>query len=140
MRSMVRTKVGNRGVVLGLLGLIWVVLGTTVSEHLHPTLIHEKMPLWSAVLIWSVPGAFAMVATVRHQLDPSAWGLLIVGPTVRLVSYGWGWATGTYADGWRGLLVWAAVALLVNRCAAGLDRPAPWDGRERRTWTQPDGQ
>lgn len=138
MRRRVVARVGNRGIVLGLLGLIWVVLGTTVSEHTYPTLIHEKMPLWSAVLIWSVPGALALVATVRHTLDPTAWGLLIVGPAVRLVSYGWGWVTSTYPDGWRGLLVWAAVAVLVNRCAAGLDR-APLDGGGH-PWTQQDGQ
>jgi hypothetical protein len=140
MRALIRTTVGNRGVVLAVLGLIWVILGTTVSEHERPTLIHERMPLWSAVLIWSVPGAFAIIATVRHRMDPTAWGLLIIGPTVRLVSYGWGWVTGAYPDGWRGLVVWAAVVVLVNRCAAGLDRPAGWDGRERRQWTQPDGQ
>jgi hypothetical protein len=140
MRRVLKTSVGNRGVVLALLGLIWMVLGTTVSEHSRPTLIHEKFPLWAAVLIWSVPGAFAVLAAIRHKLDPTAWGLLVIGPTVRAVSYGWGWATNAYPDGWRGLLVWAAVWLLVNRCAAGLDRPAPWDGRERRAWTPQDGR
>lgn len=140
MRALASTRIGNRGVVLALLGLIWIVLGTTVSEHTHPTLIHEQLPVWAAVLIWSVPGTVALVATVWHGLDPTAWGLLIIGPTVRLASYGWGWITNAYPDGWRGLLVWAAVALLVNRCAAGLDRPAPPDGEEQQQWTQPDGR
>lgn len=132
-------RIGNRGAVLALLGLIWIVMGTTVSEHTHPTLIHEKAPLWVAVLIWSVPGSVAIVAAIRSTLDPTAWGLLILGPTVRLVSYGWGWITSAYPAGWRGLLVWSAVAVLVNRCAAGLDRPAPWNGEERRRWAHPDG-
>lgn len=139
MRARVTAWIGNRGVVLALLGLIWIVLGTTVSEHHHPTLIHEKLPLWGAVLIWSAPGTVALVAAFVRRMDPTAWGLLIIGPTVRWVSYGWGWITSAYPDGWRGLLVWSAVAVLVNRCAAGLDRPAPWNGEERRRWAQADG-
>lgn len=132
MKRTLSVHVGNRGFVLALLGIIWILIGTTVSEHLHPTLIHEKLPLWAGVLIWSVPGALAILAAFRHTLDATAWGVLILGPVVRLVSYGWGWATGTYPDGWRGLMVWVAVAVLVNRCGAGLDRPVPWSGEERR--------
>lgn len=123
--------VGNRGAVLALLGVIWIVVGTTAGHHESPTLIHERIPAWLAVLIWSVPGSFALLAAWRHSLDATAWGALIFGPCVRLVSYALGWLTGAYPPAWRGVLVWAAVAVLVNRCAAGLDRPSVDERGER---------
>lgn len=137
-RRIVR-HVGNRGAVLGLLGLIWIVLGTTTATPQRAVLLHQHLPLWAGVLLWSVPGSLAVVATVWRRIDATAWGLLIAGPVVWLTSYGWGWVTGTFPGGWRGLLVWFAVAVLVNRCAAGLDRPAPWSGEERR-WTASAGE
>ena len=132
--------VGNRGAVLALLGVIWVVLATTSrTGPQRPVLLHERLPLWANLVLWAVPGLVALVAVWWRRIDATAWGLLIAGPLVRLTSYWWGWVTGLYPAGWRGFLVWLLVALLVNRCAAGLDRPLPWDGRERR-WTQASGQ
>lgn len=133
--------VGNRGAVLALLGLIWVLMGTVVHPSTpKPILIHERMHLWATLLVWSLPGAIAVAAAVLRRIDPTAWGLLFVGPAVRLASYWWGWVTAAYPPAWKGFLVWAAVAVLINRCAAGLDRSLPWDGKERRRWTQEPGQ
>lgn len=152
MRRRVERRIGRRGEVLVLLGVIWFLIGITVQEHRRPVLLHERAPLWFAVLVWSVPGAFAAVAAFWRRMDPTAWALLTLGPMVRLCSCGFGWLTSgpfipdawqarfSYPDGWRGLLVWSAVAIMVTRCAAGLDRPAPWNGEERRRWVQADGQ
>lgn len=152
MKRRVAQRIGTRGEVLALLGVIWFILGITVAGHHKPVLLHERAPEWFAVLVWSTPGGFAAVASVWRRMDPTAWALLTLGPMVRLCSYGFGWITSwgfipgawqanySYPDGWRGLLVWSAVAIMVTRCAAGLDRPAPWNGEERRRWVQADGQ
>jgi hypothetical protein len=129
--------VGNRGIVLGLLGIIWVLsgVGAAVDPQHHPGLLHELIPapVWFA--LWFVPGFVAILAVLVKPLDEWAWGLLILPVAIRFLSFTAGWAFGTYPPGWRGAITLAASALLVNRCAAGLDRPAPWDGRERREWT-----
>lgn len=133
--------VGNRGAVLAVLGVIWVVMGTVVHTGNKPVLIHERMPLWMTLLVWSLPGVVAVAAAVWRRLDASAWGLLFIGPMIRLGSYLWGWLTATYPPAWKGFVVWLAVCVLVNRCAAGLDRSVPWDGKERRRrWMQEPGQ
>jgi hypothetical protein len=139
-RRLIR-HVGNRGIVLATLGLIWIVMGTVVHpDSPEPVLLHERFHLWVTLLMWSLPGAIAVAAAVRRQLDPTAWGVLFVGPGIRLASYTWGLITGVYWPGWKGLVVWLAVCVLINRCASGLDRAAPWDGKERRRWTQEPGQ
>lgn len=130
--------VGNRGIVLGLLGVIWVLsgVGAAIDPPVkHPGLWHELLPapLWFA--LWFIPGFVAVLAVLVKPLDEWAWGLLILPVAIRFLSYMTGWVFGTYPPGWRGAAVLAATGLLVNRCAAGLDRPAPWDGRERRAWT-----
>lgn len=129
--------VGNRGIVLSLLGFIWILtaIGLWTAPLDRPGLPDDVFPVWVRVIIWSVAGCTAMVAAWWKRLDEIAWGLLILPLSMRLLSYAYGWIFGTFPPGWRAVCVYAAMALLVNRCAAGLDRAAPWDGRERR-WTQ----
>lgn len=131
--------VGNRGIVLGMLGVIWLLTG--IGQALDPTrqlgLIHERIPQWGQFVLWFAPGFVAILAVGIKKLDEWAWMLLIAPIAVRFFSFMAGWIFGTYSSGWRGATVYAATALLVNRCAAGLDRPAPWDGRERRVWIPP---
>ena len=143
-----RKRAGNRGAVLVILGVVWLVMGTVVhprvsdptSDVPKPVLLHERLPLWMTLLLWTLPGAIAIVAAFWKRLDPNGWGLLFVGPAVRLASYFWGWVTDVYPAGWRGFIIWGAVAFLINRCAAGLDRAEAWNGEERRHgWTQGSG-
>lgn len=95
----------------------------------------DIFPVWLRATIWIIAGSVALVATWWRRWDEIAWGLLILPLSMRLLSYLYGWIFQTFPPAWRGFFVYAAMALLVNRCAAGLDRPLPWDGRERR-WTQ----
>lgn len=136
-RTRIFAYVGNRGIVLGLLGMIWVLTATGVAldPQKHHGLLHERLPVWLQFVLWFVPGFVAVLAIGVRRLDEWAWSLLITPIVVKGLSFFAGWVLGTYSPGWRGAMVYAAVALLVNRCAAGLDRPAPWDGRERRVWT-----
>lgn len=134
---MSRRHVGNRGIVLSLLGFIWIVtaVGLLAEPLRRPGLPDDFLPLWLRVSMWGVAGVAAILGAWWKRADAVAWGLLVLPLCMRLLSYLYGWIFQTYPPGWRSVCVYAATALLVNRCAAGLDRPAPWDGRERR-WTQ----
>jgi hypothetical protein len=129
-------RIGNRGIVLSLLGFLWIITAIGLATSPPPVQPDDVFPLSARVTVWAVAGAVAIVATWWKRWDELAWGLLILPLSVRLLSYAYGWISGSYPPGWRAVCVYAAMALLVNRCAAGLDRPAPWDGRERRQWIQ----
>jgi hypothetical protein len=128
--------VGNRGIVLAMLGVIWCLsaVGLVIDPRQPAGLIHERIPIPVTFTLWFIPGFVAVLAAAVKQLDEWAWMLLITPIVVRFFSYLAGWVLGSYPLGWRGAVVYAALGILVNRCAAGLDRPAPWDGRERRAW------
>jgi len=134
-RRIVR-RAGNRGLVLGALGLIYALRGYGTIQDPPPEhgLPDEHLPVTIRAALLVVPGFVAIAAAFWKRLDPMGWGLLAVPVLIRAVSYGWGIVTGSYPAGWGGALLYATVLLLINRCAAGLDRPAPWDGRERRQW------
>jgi hypothetical protein len=138
MHTRVTSHVGNRGIVLGMLGILWILtaVGVLTATTVRPEILHERLPIWLRVAIWTGPGLLALVATVWRRWDELAWGLLIIPPAERLLSYGVAWVTDAYPPAWRSVLVYLVVVVLINRCAAGLDRAAPWDGRERRSWTQ----
>lgn len=130
-------RVGNRGIVLSLLGFLWLITGAGIlaAPQERAGLPDDIFPVWLRATIWFAAGITALVSTWWKRWDEIAWGLLILPLSMRLLSYLYGWIFQTFPAGWRGFCVYAAMALLVNRCAAGLDRPPPWDGRERR-WTQ----
>lgn len=131
--------VGNRGIVLGLLGIIWVLsaIGVAIEPVRQPGVLFTSIPVPVQFALWFVPGFIAVLAVAIKRLDEWAWAVLILPLAIRFFSYIAGWILGTYSLGWRGAAVYAATGLLLNRCAAGLDRPSPWDGRERRRWTTP---
>lgn len=130
-------RVGNRGIVLSLLGFIWIItaIGIVSAPLERPGVPDDVFPPVFRAAIWGLAGVVALIATWWKKWDALAWGMLILPVGMRLFSYLLGWVLGTFPPGWRGICVYAATALLVNRCAKGLDRPAPWDGRERR-WTR----
>jgi hypothetical protein len=138
--------IGNRGIVLGLLGVIWVLTGVGLMAGVERRtgLLDEALPVEARAAAWITTGLLAVLAAGYRRLDDVAWPLLIVPVAARLFAYVWslvgsagvwafGWAVpGVYDGAWRGAAVYAAVVLLVNRCAAGLDRlPAR---RETRGW------
>lgn len=130
-------RVGNRGIVLTVLGFMWVItafsLATTPIVRIGVP--DENLPMWLRATFWGVAGVVAIAGAWWKRLDDLAWGLLIFPLSVRLLSFIYGLITSAAIPPGRLLIsicIYGAMALLVNRCAAGLDRPAPWDGRERR--------
>lgn len=139
MPTRVTSYVGNRGIVLVLLGIIWALtgVGMMVEAPKKLGLPDDYLPISVRIAAWLLPAIVALIAVFVRRLDGWAWGLLMLPVAMRLLSFSWGWATGTYATAWRGTFLYLAVGLLIDRCAAGLDRPPPWDGRERRWIPKP---
>lgn len=142
-------RVGNRGIVLAMLGVICAILafGILVDPARPIGLVYEKTPPWLRATLWGVPGLYALAAAAWRRLDPLAWGLLMIPFLERTLSFSFatfagvvdrwwpGFAAYAVPQAWRGVVVYLAFVVLISRCAAGLDRPAPWDGRERRAWS-----
>lgn len=142
---MITPPAPNRRIVLALLGVLWVLTAIRIPYDERRTgLVHEELPVPVRVALWLLPAVVALAAVWWRRLDAWAWTLLIAGPLVSFASFGWGWVLGLYPAGWRGAVVYATTIMLVNRCAAGLDRcpvtapapapaePEPWDGVDRR--------
>src|SRR5258708_5712749 len=118
MKQRIARHIGNRSVVLGLLGAIWILtgIGRVTNPPPHLGLPHERLPIMAIALMWMVPGGVAVIAAAWRRVDALGWGLLIVPVAVQLVSYLIGWVTGDFTTGWVGASVYAAVVLLINRC------------------------
>lgn len=119
---------GTRRQVLFALGLIWVLTAVallTDPQDKVPGLLHTHMPAEARATVWAVPGLFALVAVWWRSKDATAWALLFIPPLERFVSFliGWGFGLGAVPSGWQGVLLYATVMFLINRCAKGLDRP-----------------
>lgn len=119
---------GTRSQVLFALGLIWVLTAIALATDPQPKvpgLVHTYMPHVARALIWGLPGLFALVAVWWRRVDATAWALLLIPPLERFVSFFFGWlfGFGQYPAGWSGVLLYATVMFLINRCAKGLDRP-----------------
>jgi hypothetical protein len=131
--------VGNRGVMLFILGLIWALIGVgTVTAPRTVPLPDSIIPLWVRSLFWIMPGIYAMAWTLLTPMmrtdDHNVWALLMVGPTARFVTYvaagimdvfNIGHDQERYRGILLGVLVWLAVLAMVDRCAVGLDRLPP---------------
>lgn len=134
MRRLLLYRVGNRGLVLASLGLIWMLTAIGLLSEPRPKIgvPEELIPQdLRAVVLYLGPGLFAIAASVWKKLDPTAWGLLMLAPCARLTSFLVEWAFGVWIDGhryplaWLGLSSMMTVCFLLNRCAAGLDRLPP---------------
>lgn len=130
--------VGNRGVAAFILGLIWSLIG--LSMLLDPgaqrVLPDSILPLWVRALFWIGPGVYAMAWTIATPVvrtdDHNLWGLLMIGPVVRFVTFVAAGIIDVFNlahedfDGLSiGILLWLAVIALVWTCAVGLDRLPP---------------
>lgn len=141
MKQRIVKRLGNRGVALAMLGMLWIftAIGIAVSPLKRSTLLDERLPVWVRVCLWGIPGLLALVASIRQKYDATAWGLLMVPVSVRFASFLIGWlaslaldVTGwpplvewSYPDGWRGATTIAIFVVFIRVCAAGLDRLPP---------------
>ncbi len=133
--------IGNRGAVLIILGVLWLLTAIGIATVPIPSragglLPYEHLPVWFRVALWAAPGSIALIAALYRQWDPIAWALLIAPVAERTLSFLWAWGVNMFDGGfptaWRGFLVYSATGTLIFFCARGLDRPAPWNGRDRR--------
>jgi hypothetical protein len=142
MRHRLLRVTGYRGIALGLLGVIWVLTAVGITSGARPRVgfLDEYAPLWARSAVWLWPGLFAILAAMWRRWDSWAWTALIfpvaLGLLVRVAALATQPFTGEAPPGVLiGVLLYTTVALLIYVCAAGLDRPLPWNGEERRQWT-----
>lgn len=131
----VRRHVGNRGAVLAILGVLWILTAIGIASNPlvnrdgSRLLPYEHLPVWFRVTLWAAPGLVAIFASAWRSWDPGAWALLIVPVAERTLAFAWAWGVdlfdGGYPTAWRGFLVYAATGTLIYFCAAGLDQPPP---------------
>lgn len=122
---------GNRGAVLVILGVLWILTAYGIATNPIPVtgrlLPYEYLPVWSRVALWAVPGLFAVVSALLRRWDPVAWMLLIVPVAERAIGFAFAWGTdlvdGGYPTAWRAFLSYAVTGVLIYFCARGLDQP-----------------
>ena len=135
MKQRIVNRIGNRGLALGLLGVLWILmaLGVAIAPMRRDELLDEHfLPVWARAALWAVPGVMALIAVHWRRFDPDAWGWLIVPAAVRFVAFlvGWvsylvGYEPWAYRDGWRGATTIAVFVVFIRICAAGLGRQDP---------------
>ena len=156
LRRRVADHMGSRASGSLVLGIVWVLVGVSTIGASDTGLdhLHEMLPTPARLPLWAVPGALAVAMGVRgragslvvwrvagHRFTPTAFafGLLVMGPTVRAVSYGWSWVLSIAPPpldgdprGWVGCALWTAVAVLIRIVAAIQDPPVP--GPQNAAW------
>lgn len=143
-------RVGLRGELMLILGVIWILVGigvVTVDPPHTPSVWHELLPMPLRVGGWVVTGLLAIAGALTAPLWPQwsdrAIGLLTIMPLQRVVSYLWSWVMHLWPDppagdpdGWYRALYYVLGVLLVwvaARIPAG-----PWPGgvieQRRNLW------
>lgn len=124
-------EVSNRAQVLGLLGVVWVLIGVGYAIGARPDAGYydEYAPDLLRAAVWVLPGAVAIGAARWRAHDDDAWALAIVpiaaGVAVRIATWLGHLVVGTKLPGglWLSVLLYIVIGVFINRCAAGLDRP-----------------
>lgn len=88
-RSYIRHRLGYRGLVLFLLGFIYVFIGLSVigANDYRPELVHTHLPILVRIGIWVIPGIVAMVVAFDDKWKALGFALLFIPPAERAVSY-----------------------------------------------------
>ncbi|GAC1387131.1 MAG: hypothetical protein NVSMB4_14010 [Acidimicrobiales bacterium] len=122
-------RLGRRGTVLLIIGGMWLLIGASIPSDptrsaYYPELIHLLIPDPIRVGLWVLTGLVAILSAWRKPgwSDALGFSALVVMPTVRCLSYAWGWIVGALdlTGGHPGIardgisaLVWAAAAVLI---------------------------
>ena len=85
-------RLGNRGLVLLLIGFLWMLMAWTVSQtpfpSSRPPAPHEEIPSAIREVMWAASGVTAMVfATFRQGRDKWGFGALMIMPAERTLSW-----------------------------------------------------
>jgi len=121
-------KLGRRGAVLLILGVIWLFIGISTIADPYASggrnlgLFHEALPSWLRATLWIGTALLALSSAWRAAGRRDDWGYmaLILMPIVRAMSYLWAWLLNLIPGppvgdptGWLGFIVWGTVAVLV---------------------------
>jgi len=140
------TKLGRRGAVLLILGVIWLFIGISIiadpyaGGSRNQGLFHEESPSWLRATLWITTALFALSAAWRPAGRRDDWGYmaLILMPTVRAMSFLWAWLINLFGGqgdpvGWLGFIVWGTVVILVYTISGWPETPSfilPIEGQE----------
>jgi len=135
-------RLGRRGAVLLLAGLLWVVIGVSVpGAPLSPyEPVHESFPMPVRVGLWVLPGVVAVAAAWRPRGAPDGWAyaLLIAAPLVRSASWAgtevqhlWPGGELGYDRGYVSAASWLAVVGFVLITAGWPEAPNQRRGSKR---------
>jgi len=130
------TKLGRRGAVLIILGIIWAFIGiSTITDPYagagrNQGLFHEALPVWLRATLWIGTALLALSSAWRVAGRRDDWGYmgLILMPTVRAMSYLWAWLIDLFGGqgdptGWLGFIVWGTVTILVYTISGWPETP-----------------
>ena len=125
-------RIGYRGIALLTLGLIWMFTGVGLLLEPRPKMgvPEEHIPQdVRAVVFYLLPGLIAILGGAFKRLDPTGWGLLMLAPAARFLSFALSpvlaalGILAAYPLWWLGCLSMATAMVLIWACAGGLDRP-----------------
>lgn len=132
-------RLGRRGAVLLILGIIWVMQGVAIPVAGDPPtpqdawLLHTEIPVVLRVALWVATGAVAIVGATVQRPRWERWGYmaLVLMPLERALSYLWSyivfavsWGDIGYGRGWVGASIWAASFVLIVTIAGWREVPA----------------
>ena len=120
------TLAHRRRTALALLALLHVGMGLTlVLQPAEPPMpgvavLHELLPVSLRIALWVGCGAAMAAAALSYRGEHIGWGVAIVMPVERAISYGWSalmWMVPGYPPGAVASLgsafIWTAVAAIV---------------------------
>jgi hypothetical protein len=124
-------RIGSRGVDLILLSVCWVIVGWSITlgdpdpQHKVPI---EYLGEPVRIAIWYAGTVAGFIAAFRTANDRWGFGILIVAPALRAISYWTAWAQGILHLGgavslWPEAVLWTAVTVIVYRLARRPEMP-----------------
>lgn len=142
------SRLGRRGAALAVLGVIFLLVGintatTPPPPNMEGFLLHTLIPTPIQVLLWTVPGALALYASIHRGPGPDGFGFnaLVVPLIVRIVSYVISFVAflvgeSSHPYGLFSALIWLAILALVLIIAGWAEVPTGY--RPRRGWRRPE--
>lgn len=84
------SRLGKRGEVLVVFGVLWLVIGLGVlvnPRDISPTLLHAQLPIPARIGLWWLAGLLAIVTATRERWQWIGYTALILPPAIRALSY-----------------------------------------------------
>ncbi|UDL14627.1 membrane protein [Arthrobacter phage KeAlii] len=143
------SRLGRRGAALAILGVIFFLVGidsalTPAPPDLENFLLHTLIPTPITVLLWTIPGALALYASIHRGPGPDGFGFnaLVVPIIFRIVSYLFSFLAFVLGEapnafGLFSALIWTAILALVLIIAGWAEVPTGFAPR-RPLWRRRD--